>query len=283
MRRIVIGAAVVGLLLTGCADPQGTVEPGDPGGTVAAGAGAEPAGLLGAGTLAGTTQDTGATVEFTVGRVQIQRGCGGLLGSWRADPDGLFVAHLDGSTGCNQPVDPQPEWLTRATGFRADGADRALLDQTGAVVARLVALRSGSAAATASTPAGASNPALAQQLKRAFAPAMALPPQLTPAVRGTLVGRWVPAVRTGSADAYLELLADGAWRGSDGCNQQAGRWVSGTGGAVLAAGGMSTLIGCDGAAVGSWFVSARRAGLDGRILVLLDAQGQETGRLQPGR
>jgi hypothetical protein len=44
--------------------------------------------------------------------------------------------------------------------------------------------------------------------------------------------------------------------------------------------GPSTLIGCDNVPVGGWMTRARRAGLDGRTLVLLDAQGNPISRLQ---
>jgi hypothetical protein len=121
-----------------------------------------------------------------------------------------------------------------------------------------------------------------EEIERAFAPGAPLPPELVPVGADALVGRWVPA--DGSAGRpeppHVELAADGTWRGSDGCNADGGRWVAGPEGAVLAVGGVSTEIGCDNIPVGGWLAGASRAGMDGDVLVLLDAAGNEIGRLR---
>ena len=62
----------------------------------------------------------------------------------------------------------------------------------------------------------------------------------------------------------------------------AGRWVGGPEGLLLATTGPSTLMYCPGAPVGAWMSNTGRAGLDGEILVLVDNQGKELGRLRPG-
>jgi hypothetical protein len=49
---------------------------------------------------------------------------------------------------------------------------------------------------------------------------------------------------------------------------------------LLTVAGPTTAMGCDGAQVGSWIASAARAGFDGDVLVLVDADGHETGRLR---
>jgi heat shock protein HslJ len=273
-----IGMTVVALaLLSACADANGDGQgPGGPGSapgtTVVATGAADPAGLLGAWTLADAGADAAAEVSLEPGRLSIKQDCGELNGDWRADTGGLFVAHLYGASGCRLPADPDPDWLRHAVAFRAEGADRVLLDAAGSPVARLR-----SAAASAGIVAWK----LDERTQRRFGPAAALPQRLTPAARTALTGRWVPAAEAGGGRAYLELLADGSWRGSDGCNGVGGRWVAGPGGTVLAVGGASTLMACAGSPVGNWFEQARRAGLDGRTLVLVDDRGEETGRLLP--
>ncbi|MFG1842572.1 META domain-containing protein [Micromonospora sp. NPDC049175] len=80
----------------------------------------------------------------------------------------------------------------------------------------------------------------------------------------------------------MEFTADGEWHGSDGCNDQSGRWITAAGGTLLATTRAATLAFCtDSVPIGHWVTTARRAGHDGKVLVLLDAQGKETGRLSP--
>jgi hypothetical protein len=67
----------------------------------------------------------------------------------------------------------------------------------------------------------------------------------------------------------MQIVPDGSWNGSDGCNGKGGRWIAGP----PARGWPSraqTLIGCDGADVGGWLSGASRAGTAGAELVLLD-------------
>ncbi|WP_083915840.1 META domain-containing protein [Micromonospora lupini] len=101
-----------------------------------------------------------------------------------------------------------------------------------------------------------------------------------PAGQRQPVGRWAPAI--GHKAAYLEFTADGEWHGSDGCNDQSGRWITAAGGTLLATARASTLAFCaDSVPIEQWVTTARRAGLDGEVLVLLNAQADETGRLSP--
>ncbi|WP_319460259.1 hypothetical protein [Micromonospora sp. RTP1Z1] len=101
-----------------------------------------------------------------------------------------------------------------------------LLDGGGKLVARLLP----GAKPTAGPNLAASEvapPEVTDEVRRQFAPAAALSAMLTPADGNRLVGRWVPA--PGPETAYAEFRADGEWRGSDGCNGQAGRWIAGRG------------------------------------------------------
>ncbi|MFU8873170.1 hypothetical protein [Micromonospora sp. SL4-19] len=221
------------------------------------------------------------------GRLLLFGRCGVQMGTWRADVNGLFVADVPGDTfssndqGCRPDPGVTDAWLRRAVAFRVDGDSRVLLDDHGLRVARLLP----GARPTAGPnllPEWAEPPEVTDEVRRALAPAAALPAAVTPVRRETFLGRWVPADVRGHRPEvpYVELRDDGEWRGSDGCNRQGGRWVAGPDGAFLGTSGPSTLIGCDNVSVGLWLFMARRAGLDDQVLVLFNAEGKEMGRLR---
>ncbi|MEU5724255.1 hypothetical protein ABZ783_20825 [Micromonospora sp. NPDC047738] len=274
----------VGALLAGCAG--GTAAEKSPPPALPPGSGspgvADPVALLGNWTLAGVAEEPHGILRLAPDRIQLFGRCGILVGSWRADAGGLFVAAMFGSSGAEggpgcTNAEPNPRWLQRVTSYRLEGDTPMLLDADGALVARLLP----GATPTPGPYLAASEvapPEITDEVRRQFAPAAALPATLTPAAGNRLVGRWVPV--SGPRRAYVEFKADGEWRGSDGCNGHGGRWVVGSGGAFLATTGPSTLIGCDGVPVGAWLASSWRAGLAGETLVLLDARSKETGRLR---
>ncbi|MFC7550543.1 hypothetical protein [Plantactinospora sp. GCM10030261] len=283
---IVASLLAVGLLVAACAQPDsqpGAPDSGDsgPGGTVPPTQ--DPAALVGSWSVTGT----GTVLRLAPDQLSIFDDCGVHSGTWRADTGGLFVgyvyAHVPADTtrrSCAS-ADSLPAWLVNAAGFEVTGDGAVLLDPQGQAVARL------SPGARPSPPPGvdpaeAAPPTLTDEVRQAFRPAAPLPAGLTPAGRDAMIGRWVPA--SGPAvkvqQAYVELLADGAWRGSDGCNGQGGRWTSGPAGALLAVTGASTLIGCANVPVADWLSGAHRAGLDGEVLVLCDVAGTELGRLR---
>ncbi|OKI63994.1 hypothetical protein A6A27_26070 [Micromonospora sp. CB01531] len=239
--------------------------------------------LLGNWTLAGVAEEPHGILRLAPDRMQLFGRCGILVGSWRADTGGLFVAGMFGSSGaeggrgCDDAPGQNPQWLQRVASYRLEGDTPMLLDADGALVARLLP----GATPTPGPYLAASEvapPEITDEVRRQFAPAAALPATLAPVAGDRLVGKWVPV--SGPRTAYVEFKADGEWRGSDGCNGQAGRWVVGSGGAFLATTGPSTQIGCDGVPVGAWLTSSWRAGLAGETLVLLDARSKETGRLR---
>ncbi|WP_262286715.1 META domain-containing protein [Micromonospora sp. MA102] len=288
--RHLVVAVAVGTLLAGCAAGSGaTTGPPDPSAAPpGAGPSPDPVALIGNWTV--TAADGGAGVlrlaPSDQGDLLWFDSCGVSTGTWRAGAGGLFVAELSGLSpsgrpGC--PTDPRdgPAWLPRATGFRVTGKTPVLLDDQGRQVARLTPGAKPDPGPHL-LPALAEPPVVTPEVRRALAPAAALPAGLTPAGRAALLGRWVPAgpPRGGPAPAYVELRDDGGWRGSDGCNGQGGRWVAGAEGAVLATAGPSTMVGCASVPVALWLSGASRAGLDGDVLVLVDAWGGETGRLR---
>ena len=117
-------------------------------------------------------------------------------------------------------------------------------------------------------------PRVTVKTRQAYTPAAPLPAALTPVTREKLLGRWVPVDGpTGAGQPpFLEFIADGRWRGSDGCNGQSGRWVAGQDGALLGTTGLSTLIGCDNVPISGWIGQARRAGFDHHVTKPVDPQ-----------
>jgi hypothetical protein len=114
----------------------------------------------------------------------------------------------------------------------------------------------------------------------------ALPSGLRPATSADLVGSWVAEgfatqATAGGAPGLpgATIEEDGTWAGSDGCNAGRGSWSSGPDGRFVATTGPSTQVGCDGAGVPGWLAAAYRAGMDGDVLVLVGATGEENGRL----
>lgn len=292
--RLVLGMAAL-LAMAGCG--AGTAgEPGDagappgstspPGGPAAPAAPGDPVALVGLWSVRGAAgEEAGAILRLADSGLSIWRKCGLLAGGWRADPAGLFLGSVDSWNGsCDLPPDPQPAWLARVAGYRVAGADRLLLDQDGATVARLAPGRRPAhrddVADSESAP-----PVVTAELRRLLAPAAPLPAGLRPASAAELTRRWVPADGT-AADRprgpFAQLRADGSWSGSDGCNGQGGRWLAGAGGAFLAVSGAQTQIGCANVNVGSWLSGAARAGIAADELVLLDRSGRELSRLRAG-
>ncbi|MER7460299.1 hypothetical protein [Micromonospora sp. NPDC126480] len=299
--RYVIGSfALAVLLLTACGgDPvpvaPAPADPPEPTGTASA-VRQEPTGLVGMWTVTGDGVAADTVLRLGDDGPLVFQGCEMLTGDWRADQSGLFLADVHGASmtddrGCGPSGRTRtPDWLARASAFRADGDSRLLLDADGAELARL---RPGARPRGGPDvyPPWLEPPVVTEETRRRLAPVPPLPAGLVAPDQVALTGRWLPA---GGPDGrgpapgpggwpeppYAEFAADGTWRASDGCNGTGGRWVSGPAGAFAATGGVSTLIGCDNVPIGAWLITARQVGLDGEVLVLRDAQGAETGRLR---
>jgi hypothetical protein len=266
--RTVIGLAV--LVLAACGQPADPAAPRGPAPTPVG-----PAALLGTWAVSGIDAE-GVVLTIDPTGFELRDGTGVRFGSWRADPSGTFVASVTGARGATAGEPGTPPWLAAATTVAADGSDLVLRDAAGAQSARL-------------TPQPGPPPVPGRPEVRSE-PAAPLPAGLVPAERSRLVGRWVPAdPRPGRAPQppHVELAADGAWTGSDGCNAAAGRWTSGPDGLLLATSGPQTLIACEGmVGVPGWLALATRAGFDtgsadDAVLVLLAPDGAELGRLRP--
>ncbi len=213
----------------------------------------------------------------------IWSGCGVLMGDWSANAGGLFLGHVSGgSSACvsHESGDPTPAWLARITRFEVGVDGVALLDSSGAVIARLSpgghpTPRPDIASQLAEPPA--LTDALRNRLSVVAAP---LPAGLVAATPQQLLGRWVPEGASSSAKPYADFKADSSWLGSDGCNGQGGRWTVAPDGSWLAVAGAQTAMACTGMVnVGGWLTKATRAAFDGSTLVLLDNSDTVVGRL----
>jgi hypothetical protein len=244
----------------------------------------QPVKLVGWWRLQAAGEERGAVLHLGAG-LSLWGACGKMMGGWGANTAGMFLADVHGwSDAWARKPGRQPAWLVKAVGFRPQEVGFALVDAGGREVARLLPRER-------PKPGSPMDPVLddppiadwgrhGATLLRAPKP---LPTPLRPADREELVGRWIPADRAGRRDhpqsPHVRLTADGSWHGSDGCNGLGGRWTAGDGGAVLATAGAQTAIGCENLDVGSWLTGANRAGFAGDVLVLLDVDGKETGRL----
>ena len=221
----------------------------------------------------GETADT--WLRLDTGEFQLWRDCGMMSGSWSAT-DGLMLASVFGASGsCATGSIPSIGWLESVAGYSATGNGWKLVDTTGSAVAFLTidgAPEPIASAAEFYTRA----PEVTIETRAYFADAAPLPAALTP---GIVEGRWTPEGVDPATGAGVEFAADGTWEGSDGCNGGAGRWAADASGGFLATSGPSTLMACDGALVPGWVSQAQRVGFDGDVLVLLDRDGAELGRL----
>jgi hypothetical protein len=245
----------------------------------------DPLQLVGSWHLDAPGQEPGSVLRLG-DDLSLWSGCGACFGGWSADRAGLFVAHVSSmSGGCRLPAsggDWTPAWLTKARAFKAGGTSVELLDANGAVVARLTPGAHPTAGPDMASELAAP-PTVSADLTQRMRAAAPLPAGLTPATSARLVGRWISADHP-DRRGFVDLRADGSWRGSDGANDQGGGWTAGPGGSLVAVAGAQTLVGCAGGCVniGAWLSEAAHAGFDGSTLVLVDADGSVLGRLAHG-
>jgi heat shock protein HslJ len=254
-------------------------RPGPPG----TGSSTDPVALLGVWAVSGTDEPGEVRLRLGAREFHAVLACGGLLGSWKANGAGQFLATVDATEGeCDVAYGKEPGampgWLGGAAGFRVDAAEAVLLDRQGKVLARL------SPRPESDVPTVVpDDPEAVAAFRAASADPAPLPGGLTPATPQSLAGLWLP-VDPGPERPRrpsLQIKADGTWEGSDGCNGMAGRWVGGPDGLVLATVGPMTLMACDNDPTPGMFAEAARAGFDGEALVLVSAAGTEMARFRP--
>lgn len=274
-------ATVVALAACGIAsDEPGSTGTGEPTATSTGDAPAEsdPVDLVNMWRVTGAQGEQDPTwLRLDVNEFMLWRDCGYLRGSWKATAT-MFVAQTYGGTGdCSGPEEFQVDWLHAVETYRVAGDGWELLDEQQRVVATLTVDGSPDPIPNAD-PSFARAPAVTGSVREALRTPEPLPEGSVPAASADLLGRWVPQQATQS-EPSAEFDDDGTWRGSDGCNGAAGRWMAGENGELIATGGPMTLIGCDGASVPGWVASASTAALEGDMLVLYDRDGERLGEL----
>lgn len=91
-----------------------------------------------------------------------------------------------------------------------------------------------------------------------------------------MLGRWTPVLPTTSSKwttpPHVVFLQDGTWTGSDGCNEEGGRWDLEPDGSFHAEGDPSRQLGCDNVQTAVWLRQAQIAEVNGDLLILKDAK-----------
>lgn len=260
---IAIAVALVGCTFSGAetsasVDGTSSASP-EPTATVT---GADPLGLMGTWRISEADGDgPGTVVRIEPDSFEISRNCGHVEASWVANDTEIRAAVTQWAQTCD-PLSPV-SWLENAASYELSAEGLTLRSDDGRRLALLLA-----------------DDALVPGVRARdhFAGIASWPAELEPAELGDLLGEWVPPGDF-VADPHVVFSEAGHWSGTDGCNGGGGRWILSAGGSFDSTSAPSTLVGCDGAPVPTWVMTARGAGMDGDELVLLDIDGEELGRL----
>lgn len=284
-RQLLATAALSAVLATGCGATGNAADPGQsrPRASGTSPPTPNPAALVGSWHLDAPGEPKGAMLTIgdrVDGGVLLFRPCGVLDADWGANRHAMLVMRsYGGDQSCFLPTDqqphPEPTWMPRITSFRSDGAQELLLDNAGAVVARLTP---GAHPKVGSNrlPAYASPPVVTAQMRASWRDPAPLPAGVRAVTRAGLLGTWVP-VGNSRSSVYVNFRPDNSFAGSDGCNGAGGQYLIGPGGLVLTTTGGSTLIGCDNSPLPSWVTMAGRLGLRAGRLVFVDRNGKVLG------
>lgn len=279
---LLIVVLLAAVLLSGCAKSESErLEEtwyGQPGGALPGDPGIELVGIWRVSDAAEAEADT--WIRFGED-LALYRPCGWSFGDWRTSVRAFLADLTAQSSGCGDAT--RPVWLLEARGFRGSMfGDVTLLDADGGPLAHLVY-----DGAPPSTPAVDDDyrkpPALDAGVQ---ANVLWLPPAVLdrePLTAATLLGRWVPSGADSSAaeTPYAEFRADGTYVGVNGPSAIGGRWSFPEGRPFLAMrdpripGGRTD----ERSDIESWLLGACAIDLDHGVLVLLDQQGTELGRL----
>lgn len=276
--RLLAVPALAAMLLAGCATPQrDTHAPTGPGATPGESSAIDLVGMWRVSDAAGESEST--WLRLDVHEFMLWRDCVVISGSWSAGEQ-LFIAGVHSAMGgcVTGSTIPEVPWLESVASYRASVGGWELLDASGDTVASLT-IDGKPAPHPDIIDYLTEAPEITDETREHFRGAVALPAGLDAPTIVDLEGRWNPVGEGEGTDAHAQLAADGTYTASDGCNGTMGRWAIGAGGEWLATAGPSTLIACEGAPVAFWLSQAKRAGMDGAQLVLLDADGAELGRL----
>jgi hypothetical protein len=279
------GIVAVAALLSSCASSGGDAggpPPTSPAVEAAADSVSKPSDLVGMWRLTGV-EGVGeqAWLRVAADGFTLVDGCGTVSGTWAA-ASSAFVASVSSGSPCDVDdggdIVDQP-WLASAVTYVVDDERAELLDGDGQVVAALHDDGSAPPPGTSSNDDHSTVPELTPAQREVLDAPTTLPADLSPVSGDALVGRWSPVGEKFATDPNVSFRTDGTWRATDGCNGLGGRWsVADSGLLVISSTMVLTLVGCEGSHVPIQAQSARRAGFDGEVLVLLDATGTELGR-----
>lgn len=228
---------------------------------------------------AGEVRDTWLRME--AGAFQLWRGAGFDDGGWDASQS-TIVATAWGHVGEGyEPGSLDIDWLLGAHGYRVTEDGWQLLDDDDEPVATMT-IDGAPEPIRSASEVFVQVPEVTEEARKALRGPQPLPQELQPATAGRLTGRWVPADGRYETDPHVVLHEDGTWSGTDGCNGGGGAWALHENEWLLSTAGPSTAIGCEGAPVDWWVGGASLAGFDGDVLVLLDRDAAELGRLVRG-
>lgn len=278
------GIAVVAALLGACASSGGDVGGAPPTSSApTADPMSSPSDLVGMWRLTGVDGvGEKAWLRVAAEGFTLVDGCATVSGTWAAASSSAFVASVSSGSPCDVDdggdlVD-QP-WLENAVSYVVHDERAELLDADGQVVAALHDDGSAPPPGKPSNEDHSTVPELTPAQREVLDAPTTLPTDLAPVSGDELVGRWSPVGEKFATDPHVAFQSDGTWRATDGCNGLGGRWnVADSGLLVISSTEVLTLVGCEGSGVPIHAQSARRAGFDGDVLVLLDAAGTELGR-----
>ena len=285
--RVGVGVALLTVaLLTGCKPNHARPNAATPtaNSTSLGIASIGPEAIVGSWKVSAEGEEAGTVLRIGE-NLTLWRMCGTLQGAWSANRMGGFVGYLGGgSQSCfTKHIVIDPAWLTAAVAIRAINGGLELVNKSGNVTASLQP----GASPTPGTDiidSAAAPPMVTDTILKAFAASQphGLPKGWSPASASELVANWVPLKNSLKARVTpsLRFASDGSINGSDGCNGVGGRWSTTGAGYFLSVRGPSTLIGCDGVAIDSFFANASTVGIAGDRLQFFTSQGKALGVLR---
>lgn len=230
----------------------------------------------------GESEDTWVQIgsPYSPHDLTLWRECGAISGWWLPGAGAMLTSIESWSGACGDDAGGV-DWLLAVDGFAADGEDRVLLDAEGEVLATLSLDGEPPPHPDVADELRTQPELTEEQAAELDVRPEPLPDGAEPAAAEEVLGRWVP-VETYETDPFIELLDDGTWTGSDGCNGLGGRWLLDDELVLLVISGPQTLIGCEGENLGSMLVGSAWLVVDGDTLTFYDAEGTVIGEAARG-
>lgn len=264
------------LLLAGCSGPGEVLRPPSPSPTPTV----DPIKLINLWRVTDAQGESGQTwLRLDAGQWQLWRDTCMISGAWKAHAHLFIASGVQASGTCADDEDlPKVSWLIDVASFQPRGDGWELINSDGEVSARLTIDGRPDPIPSVSEEF-TQPPKITKDVRQAMRVPKPLSDRAQPAKPKIIPGRWVPLDKNLPTEPFVKFDEDGTWEGSDGCNGLGGRWAMSDEGEFLATDGPTTMIGCDGAPLGSWLTKAGTAALQYEELILYDVNGSEIGRL----